>query len=132
MELIKRISTAILLALLIALPLAFIEALMIYCIISIYEIPYFVNFEYYQILGLSFIYMMTRNRIKMRDENITNKDFIKERTNSKNSSLFVNSKFDISQHWLERLHQYYAFQSFYSISKDYPAATGKLFRFPCS
>jgi hypothetical protein len=88
MELIKRISSAILLALLIALPLAFLEALMIYCIISIYEIPYFINFEYYQILGLSFIYMMTRNRIKMRDENITNKDFIKEISGPSINRLF--------------------------------------------
>jgi len=88
MELIKRISSAILLALLIALPLAFLEALMIYCIISIYEIPYLVNFQYYQILGLSFIYMMTRNRIKMRDEKTTNKDFIKEISGPSINRLF--------------------------------------------
>lgn len=78
MELIKRISSAVLLALIIALPLALLEALMVYCIISIYEIPYLINFQYYQILGLSFIYMMTRNRIKIRDEKASNKDFIKE------------------------------------------------------
>ena len=88
MELLRRISSAVLLALIVALPLAFLEALMIYCIISIYEIPYFINFEYYQILGLSFIYMMTRNRIKMREENATNKDFIKEITGPSLNRLF--------------------------------------------
>lgn len=88
MELIKRISSAILLALLIALPLALLEALMVFCIIGLYEIPYLINFEYHQILGLSFIYMMTRNRIKMRDENSSSKDFIKEITGPSLNRLF--------------------------------------------
>ena len=88
MELIKRISSAILLALIIALPLAFLEALMVYCIIAIYEIPYLVNFQYYQILGLSFVYMMTRNRIKIREEKTSNKDFIKEISGPSLNRLF--------------------------------------------
>ena len=78
MEFIKRLSSAILLATLIALPLAILESLSVFSIVYLYKIPYLANFSYYQILGLSFILMMTRNRIKIseRDKNI--RDFYKE------------------------------------------------------
>jgi hypothetical protein len=78
MEFIKRLSSAIVLATLIALPLAILESLSVFSIIYFYEIPYLIYFSYYQILGLSFILMMTRNRIKIseRDQNI--KDFYRE------------------------------------------------------
>lgn len=78
MDLFKRISSAVLLALLIALPLTLLESLMVYSIIKLYEIPYFVNFEYYQVLGMSFIMMMTRNRIRIQEEKEDKKDFIKD------------------------------------------------------
>jgi hypothetical protein len=78
MDLFKRISSAVLLALLIALPLTFLESLMVYSIVKLYEIPYLINFEYYQILGIIFIMMMTRNRIKIPEEGKGKKDFMKE------------------------------------------------------
>ena len=78
MDLFKRISSAVLLALLIALPLTLLESLMVYSIIKLYEIPYLINFAYYQVLGISFIMMMTRNRIRMQEEKEDNKDFIKD------------------------------------------------------
>jgi hypothetical protein len=77
MDLFKRISSAVLLALLIALPLTLLESLMVYLIIRLYEIPYLINFSYYQVLGISFIMMMTRNRIRMQDEKENKKDFMK-------------------------------------------------------
>jgi hypothetical protein len=77
MDLFKRISSAVLLALLIALPLTLLESLMVYSIIRLYEIPYLINFAYYQVLGISFIMMMTRNRIRMPEENEDKKDFMK-------------------------------------------------------
>lgn len=77
MDLFKRVSAAVLLALLIALPLTLVESLMIYCIVKLYEIPYLINFEYYQILGISFIMMMTRNRIRILEENEDKNDFMK-------------------------------------------------------
>lgn len=77
MDLFKRISSAVLLALLIALPLTLLESLMVYLIIRLYEIPYLINFAYYQVLGISFIMMMTRNRIRMPEENEDKKDFMK-------------------------------------------------------
>ena len=78
MDLFKRISSAVLLALLIALPLTLLESLMVYSIIKLYEIPYLINFAYYQVLGISFIMMMTRNRIRMQEEKEDKKDFIKD------------------------------------------------------
>lgn len=78
MDLFKRISSAVLLALLLALPLTLLESLMVYSIVRLYEIPYLINFAYYQVLGISFIMMMTRNRIRMQDKNENNKDFVKE------------------------------------------------------
>lgn len=78
MELIKRITSAIFLAVIIALPLALLEALVVYMIIKIYEIPYLLNFQYYQIIGLSFILMMTRNRIKIAEKDKTMKEFLPE------------------------------------------------------
>jgi len=76
MELLKKISSAVLLSLLIALPLSFLESLTIYCIIKLYEIPYLVNFEYYQIMGLSFIYMITRNRIRINNDQYKEMDLL--------------------------------------------------------
>jgi hypothetical protein len=78
MDLFKRISSAVLLALLIALPITLLESLMVYSIIRLYEIPYLVNFDYPQVLGISFIMMMTRNRIRMQEEKEDKKDFMKE------------------------------------------------------
>lgn len=78
MDLFKRISSAVLLALLLALPLTLLESLMVYSIVRLYEIPYLINFAYYQVLGISFIMMMTRNRIRMQEKNENNKDFVKE------------------------------------------------------
>jgi hypothetical protein len=78
MELIKRITSAIFLALIIALPLALLESLMVTSIVRLYEIPYLVNFKYYQILGISFILMMTRNRIKIAEKDQRLKEFLPE------------------------------------------------------
>jgi len=68
MDFFKKICSAIALSLLIALPLSMLEALTIYSIIKLYEIPYLTEFKYYQIMGISFIYMITRNRIKAKSE----------------------------------------------------------------
>jgi len=78
MELIKRITSAIFLAVLIALPLALLEALVVYVIVKVYEIPYLSSFQYYQIIGLSFILMMTRNRIRISEKDKPIKDFLPE------------------------------------------------------
>jgi hypothetical protein len=75
MDLFKRISSAVLLALLIALPLTLLESLMVYSIINLYQIPYLINFQYCQVLGISFIMMMTRNRIRMQEEKEDKKEF---------------------------------------------------------
>jgi len=88
MDLFKRISSAVLLALLIALPLTLLESLMVYSIIKLYEIPYLVNFVYYQVLGMSFIMMMTRNRIRIQEEKEDKKDFIKDITYPSLNRLF--------------------------------------------
>jgi len=68
MEFIKKLFSAISLSLIISLPLSMLEALAIYSIISLYEIPYLSSFHYYQILGISFIIMITRNRIRIDHE----------------------------------------------------------------
>lgn len=68
MEFIKKLFSAISLSLMISLPLSMLEALAIYSIINLYEIPYLINFHYYQILGISFIIMITRNRIRIDEE----------------------------------------------------------------
>ena len=68
MEIFKKISAAILLATVIGVPLALLEALSVYSIVNLYEIPYLSNFHYFQILGLSFIIMITRNRIRFTSE----------------------------------------------------------------
>lgn len=78
MEFIKRLFSAIVLATLIALPLAVLESLSVFSIIYFYEIPYLNNFQYYQILGLSFILMMTRNRIKISEKDKKIRDFYNE------------------------------------------------------
>lgn len=78
MEFIKRLTSAILLALLLALPLGLLESVLVYCIINLYEIPYLSNFEYYHILGISFILMITRNRIKMAEKDQSHKEFLYE------------------------------------------------------
>ncbi len=78
MELLKRTTSAIFLALVIALPLALLESLSVYMIIQVYKIPYLISFGYYQIMGLSFILMMTRNRIKLPEKDKNIKDFASE------------------------------------------------------
>jgi hypothetical protein len=78
MEFLKRLSSAIVLAVLIAIPLAVLESLSVFSIIYLYEIPYLINFEYYQILGLSFILMMTRNRIKISESDKSIRDFYED------------------------------------------------------
>ena len=78
MEIIKRIASAISMAILLALPLALLEAAMVYHVISIYGIPYFSNFGYSHILGLSFILMITRNRVRLPEKNQRFPDFKKE------------------------------------------------------
>lgn len=76
MEFLKKISSAILLSILVSLPLSMLEALVVYSIINLYEIPYLVEFEYYQIMGIVFIFMITRNGVKQ--ENNENTDILKE------------------------------------------------------
>lgn len=78
MELIKRILSAAFLAIVIALPLALLESLVVYMVVKIYKIPYLLAFEYYQIMGISFIFMMTRNRIKIADKDKPIKEFLPE------------------------------------------------------
>jgi hypothetical protein len=68
MEFIKKLSSAIALSLIISLPLSMLEALSVYSIINLYEIPYLIKFHYYQIIGISFIIMITRNRIRIDSE----------------------------------------------------------------
>jgi hypothetical protein len=68
MEFFKKICSAILISTLIALPISMLESLTIYSIINLYEIPYLISFKYYQILGISFIFMISRNRIKTEVE----------------------------------------------------------------
>jgi len=65
MEFIKKITSAIALSLIISIPLLMLEALAVYSIIGLYEIPYLIKFHYYQIIGISFIIMITRNTIKI-------------------------------------------------------------------
>lgn len=88
MDLFKRISSAVLLALLIALPLTLLESLMVYSIVRLYEIPYLINFAYYQVLGTSFIMMVTRNRIRILEENEDKNDFMKVISYSSLNRLF--------------------------------------------
>ncbi len=68
MEIFKKISAAVALAIVIGLPLALLESLTIYSVINLYEIPYLSKFQYYHIMGLSFIFMMTRNRIRLNED----------------------------------------------------------------
>ena len=88
MDFFKRLSSTIVLATLLALPLAVLESFCVYSIVYFYEIPYLNTFKYYQILGLSFVLMMTRNRIKIgeRDQNI--KDFYNEIIDPSMNRLF--------------------------------------------
>ncbi len=68
MEFLKKISSAILLSILVSLPVSMLEALVIYSIINLYEIPYLVDFKYYQIMGIIFIFMITRNVSKTEED----------------------------------------------------------------
>lgn len=78
MEIFKRITSAVALAIIIALPLSLLEALMIFHIVKLYQIPYLSNFHYSHILGISFVMMMTRNRIKLAEKDQETKDFFYE------------------------------------------------------
>ena len=69
MKTIKKILSAIFLALIIALPLVFLETLVVYHLINLFEIPYLVNTEYIHILGIGFIMMIMKNRIRLADNN---------------------------------------------------------------
>jgi hypothetical protein len=88
MEFIKKLFSAISLSLIISLPLSMLEALSIYSIINLYEIPYLIQFQYYQILGISFIIMITRNRIKMEDEEDEEKPLLPILLSSSANRLF--------------------------------------------
>jgi len=68
MEFIKKLFSAIALSLIVSLPLSMLEALTVYSIVDLYEIPYLIKFKYYQILGIIFIVMITRNRIRIESE----------------------------------------------------------------
>ena len=88
MNLIKSITSAIFLALILALPLALLEAVMVNNIVKIYEIPYLCRFEYYHILGISFILMMTRNSIRIKENEQTIDEFLPTVINPSINRLF--------------------------------------------
>lgn len=81
MEIFKKISAAVALAIVIGLPLALLESLTIYSVIKLYEIPYLSKFQYYHIMGLSFIFMMTRNRIRLSKDSHEDKEDVKVLSN---------------------------------------------------
>lgn len=74
MEIIKRIVSAIFLALI----LAFIEGFVTYSIIQIYQIPFLIKFEYWHVLGIIFILMVTRNKIRLPERKQKFKSFFDE------------------------------------------------------
>ena len=78
MNIIKIAISAIFLVVLMALAFALLESFFVHIIIKIYEITYLNSLQYYQILGLSFILMIFRNRIKILDENKPVKEFFSE------------------------------------------------------
>lgn len=78
MDFVKKLFSAISLSILISLPISMLEALTIFSIIKLYEIPYLCNFEYYQILGISFIFMITRNRVKIYQEKEKEKNLLEQ------------------------------------------------------
>ena len=78
MEFIKRLTSAIFLALVISIPLLFLESLLIYNVIQLYDIPHLKYLEYQHILGAGFIFMMTRNRIHIREKIQTKQEFLKD------------------------------------------------------
>jgi hypothetical protein len=106
MEFIKKLFSAIALSLILSLPLSMLEALSIYSIINLYEIPYLIKFQYYQILGISFIIMITRNRIRIESEN--EKDEEKDLISSL-ASLSVNRLFKIVFVWSVSFAVHYIF-----------------------
>lgn len=103
MEFIKKLFSAISLSLIISLPLSMLEALAIYSIIKLYEIPYLINFHYYQILGISFIIMITRNRIRINEEG-EEKDLISDIV-----SLSINRLFRVIFVWSISFSLHYIF-----------------------
>ena len=106
MEFIKKLFSAIALSLIVSLPLSMLEALAVYSIINLYEIPYLIKFQYYQILGISFIIMITRNRIRIESEDEKNegKDLV-----SSIISLSVNRLFRIVFVWSVSFAVHYIF-----------------------
>lgn len=78
MDFFKRLTSAIFLAIVIAVPVIFLESLIFHHIIQIYKIPYLLNFTYLNILGCCFICMLIRNKIKMKEKDQGMKDFFKE------------------------------------------------------
>jgi len=107
MEFIKKLSSAIALSLIISLPLSMLEALAIYSIINLYEIPYLIKFHYYQIIGISFIIMITRNRIRIDSEQDEEKDLIPSII-----SLSANRLFRIIFVWVVSFSLHYIFFNF--------------------
>lgn len=94
MEFIKKLFSAIALSLLVSFPITLLEALMMFSIVNLYEVPYLEKFQYHQILGICFIIMMTRNRIKIKDTEKKDVDLLAEIT-----SLSVNRLFRIIFVW---------------------------------
>ena len=88
MDFIKKLFSAIFLSVVISMPLVFLEAFAMYTIVELYEIPYLKQFEYYQILGVCFIIMMTRNRIKAKKEDIEEENFTLDLFNNVINRLF--------------------------------------------
>lgn len=102
MEFLKKISSAILLSILVSLPLSMLEALAIYSIINLYEIPYLIEFKYYQIMGIIFIFMITRNSVTK--DNKDRGDLINELT-----LISLNRLFRIGFIWCVALFIHYIF-----------------------
>lgn len=102
MDFLKKISSAILLSILVSLPLSMLEALAIYSIINLYEIPYLIEFKYYQIMGIIFIFMITRNGLKQGGEE--KDDLLTELT-----SISLNRLFRIAFVWAVSFSIHYIF-----------------------
>lgn len=88
MDLIKKLFSAIFLSVLVSMPLVFLEAFAIYTISILYKIPHLNQFEYYQIVGVCFIIMITRNRIKAKKEDSEEENFTLDLFNHVINRLF--------------------------------------------
>jgi len=88
MEFLKRLTSAIFLAIIITLPLVFLEVLLISYIIRIYEIPYLIDLNFVHILGGCFIFMLMRNKIRIPEKTENKKDFFRDILNLSINRLF--------------------------------------------